>query len=302
MSHSIIHHEPTATFDIEESDAHRNDTVRGDSTGWDANDKEMIDATSSVETAPSHPLDVLAAVITREGLPEGSAKDAPAWVDALARFGGAMDALLELHTCRLLPSWYESGARLCIENPADARRLVADLDALAARSSETSDFYSSLALAQAVETAARDAAMAAVSGIEADLAQQVEAIRRLREDARSGERCVRDALESIAVAATASGRVTVSVVTQALRATLETAGGLDGAALRRSFYSAVIAAASAFGARQPPRLAEASSVGFDALQRMRASPGPKRALEILSRHDLGMPLLGAHSNRGYRPQ
>ncbi|AJF97765.1 hypothetical protein TW95_gp1031 [Pandoravirus inopinatum] len=264
-------------------------------------DSEMLDAVSTEADAP-HPLDALVTVITSEGLPKGAQEEAPAWVAVLERFGGAMETLVELHTHRLFPSWRESGMRLCIGNPADARRLVVDLNALATRSNDTDDFYSSLALAHAIDTAARDAATAAIVGMESALIDQAGTVRRLREAARDAERRVREAFALVTTAARGTSgpaghdHITVSVVMQAVHATLETGSTLQGPALARSFYSEVVKAASAFGPSQPPRLVEASSAGFAALQRMRASPHIGRILEALSARDLGVPLLDPHGH------
>lgn len=287
-----------AGYDTDEGDFPRGPVDTG-CMAKGGDDSEMLDAVLPATEAP-HPLDALATVITSEGLPKGAREEAPAWVAVLERFSGAMETLVELHTRRLFPSWRESGMRLCIDNPADARRLVADLNALAMRSRDTDDFYSSLALAHAIDTAARDAATAAVAGAEIALIDQAGAVRRLREAARDAERRVREAFALVTTAAsgaagpTAHGRTTVSVVMQSVRVTLETGGALQGPTLARSFYSAVVKAASAFGPSQPPRLVEASSAGFASLQRMRSSPHIDRILEALSASDLGVPLLDPH--------
>ncbi|AGO84547.1 hypothetical protein psal_cds_647 [Pandoravirus salinus] len=284
-------------------DAVRDEFLRGSIDAGHAQEAracEMLDAASVDSTAP-HPLDALATVITREGLPEGAQEEAPAWVAALERFASAMETFVQMRACHLFPSWRESGKRLCIDNPADARRLVADLYALARRTDDADDFYSSLALAHAIDTAARDAATAAIVGMETVLIEQAGAVNRLREGARAAERCVHEAFASVATAAargpagpTRHEHVTISIVMQAIRGTLETGGVLHGPALARSFYSAIVEGASAFGPSQPPRLVETSSAGFDALQRMRASPHVGRILQVLSARNLGVPLFGPH--------
>jgi hypothetical protein len=255
-------------------------------------DLHMVDA-SSGPPVDAGLLDMLALVITSQGLPKGASMAAPAWTRALGRFGDAMNALVESHTRRLMPSWHNTGMRLRIDNPADARRLIGDLDALAARSPDSSDFYSSLALAQAIETAAREAAAVAVEGLTDALASQAPDVRRLRAgafDAQEYVRCAFESIEAAAAATTPRGRTTVCVVMQALRSTLVKRVHLEGSALRQAFYSEVVASASAFGAMRPPHLVEASAAGFAMLERMQKSTVVEAIIEILLERDLGLPL------------
>ncbi|BCU03948.1 hypothetical protein [Pandoravirus japonicus] len=264
----------------------------------EAGDAQMTDV--PLDAAP-RALDALAVIITSEGLPRGTAEEAPAWAAVFDRFGVAMETLVELHTSRLFPSWHASGMRLCIANPADARRLIADLDALAGRALASGDdgaeFWSSLALSRALDAAASDAAATAIAGIEADLVAQVATIARLRD----AERHVNSAVASVTAAAEGAGPkggATVNIAMQAVRAVLDAKAAVQDGDLARSFYSAVLNAASAFGAGQPPCLVDASSAALTALCRMRASPNTALIHRVLSLCDFGVPLIESHARRG----
>ncbi|AVK77248.1 hypothetical protein pmac_cds_560 [Pandoravirus macleodensis] len=261
-----------------------------------------VDCMDQGEAFPSPsvttPLEALAAVITRSGLPQGVHLHAPAWSAAAERFAEAMEPLLGVYVSHMLASYDTTQLYEQTKNPADAQYVVAQLVAFAARSTDPHDAQSAQTMARGISMAAQDAAVTAVVGIQELLVAQIDVVyqqRSAKESARRdldhAESWTQQTLDAVKRAAPLPGSaITVSVVMQAIRDVLEQHGDATGNALMRRFYSAVVSRASAFGASQPLRLVDASRVGLEALQSLHVGAPRANALTALCKHDFGRPL------------